>query len=469
MEILTAEQIKETDAFAIQSGLKETDLIENAGFAAACRIVENFDKAPVCVLCGTGNNGADGFACARILKEFGWNVTVLLYGSYKKMRPAALEKYAAFEGDVYPFDLQRVQKDVQKESLFVDALFGTGFSKNLPDEIQEAFEFLNKSETACIALDIPSGVNADTGTLCPVCLKCTLTITFCRFKPAAFLYPAKEFFGKTVLHDAGIPNQAVQNSAPFIETIDETTVRPAAPSWTDHKYTRGAVLIVGGEMTGAARLAALSALNAGAGLVKIVCPKNTFSIYGQNPAFVTQTCDDETSLSNAMNDKKIKSIAVGMGLGNGSFSQKAVDCALKSGKPCVFDADALTFLKGKNLNGNAVLTPHAGEFATLCPDIRETSKVNRALTAAKRFNAVFILKGADSVVASPEKAAVNTNAPFSLATAGSGDVLAGITAACLANGLSPYDAAKAAVCIHSNAAAKVIGNISALTLIENIS
>ena len=104
MEILTAEQIKETDAFAIQSGLKETDLIENAGFAAACRIVENFDKAPVCVLCGTGNNGADGFACARILKEFGWNVTVLLYGSYKKMRPAALEKYAVYDAECILWD-----------------------------------------------------------------------------------------------------------------------------------------------------------------------------------------------------------------------------------------------------------------------------------------------------------------------------------------------------------------------------
>lgn len=450
MEILTAAQIKTVDEIAVQSGLNEADLIENAGFSAACVIADHFEKRPVCVLCGAGNNGADGFVCARILQNFGRHVHVLFFGDRTKMRPAAASKYAAFTGDVFDFSFKRVQKAAAKSCLFVDALFGTGFSRDLPDEIAETFRFLNENNAVCAALDIPSGARADTGALSPVALKCAATITFCRCKPAAFLYPAKAFFGKLYLRGAGLPDSAVAQAKPYLETIDADTKLPAPPSFSDHKYTRGATLIIGGEMSGAGRLAALGAQKAGAGMVKIAAPSAFLPLYAQHPVFVTQACDDEKSLAAAVADKKVKSVALGMGLGSGPRAAFAVKAAVSCGKPVVFDADALRFLNGADLGGRAVLTPHAAEFSALFGDIHDESKINRARKAAERLNAVVVLKGADTVVADPSgKAAVNANAPFTLATAGSGDVLAGIAAAYLANGLPPYEAAKAAVFTHS--------------------
>lgn len=450
MEILTAAQIKKVDEIAVQSGLNEADLIENAGFAAACVIADYFEKRPVCVLCGAGNNGADGLVCARILQNFGWRVQVLLFGDKSKMRPAAASKLAAFTGDIFAFSFESAQKAAAKGSLFVDALFGTGFSRDLPDEIAETFRFLNEINAVCAALDMPSGARADTGALSPIALKCAATITFCRCKPAAFLYPAKAFFGELFLRGAGLPDSAVSQAKPYLETIDENTKLPAPPSFADHKYTRGATLIVGGRMSGAGRLAALGAQKAGAGMVKIAAPSASLPLYARHPAFVTQACDDEKSLAAAIADKKVKSVALGMGLGDDARAAFAVKAAASCGKPVVFDADALRFLKGADLKGQAVLTPHAAEFSALFGDIDEEGKINRARKAAERAGAVVVLKGADTVVADPSgKAAINTNAPFTLATAGSGDVLAGIAAAYLANGLPPYEAAKAAVFTHS--------------------
>lgn len=457
MEILTAAQMYAADKETIAKIMPENDLVENAGFAAACQIAKKYGKPPVLVACGAGNNGADGFVAARVLSNRGYSVKVAFAGQKDKMSSACRFAAERFDGIVTPLsaDCLRGFKGV-----VVDALFGIGLSRPIEGEPAAFIAALNASSLPVVSLDIPSGVFADTGAVSSAAVKADLTVTFCRPKPAHFLYPAKEYVGDLIVCPIGITDEIVANRHPRF--IVNPPFELPAPTPYDHKYSRGAVLVVGGQMTGAARLAAQAARRFGAGLVKVVCaPENALPYTLGDAGLVVSTEPLET----AVKDKKISAIAFGMGFGLTEQTKAALEAVAKSGKPFVADADALAYVKDIPLS-NAVITPHEGEFARLFPDLKG-DKLSRALTAAETLGCAVVLKGADTVIAAPDgRAAIDANTSFYLATAGSGDVLSGIIAALLAKRLPPFEASCAGVFLHSAAGINTGKNLIAEDLIK---
>lgn len=457
MEILTAAQMYAADKETIAKIMPENDLVENAGFAAACQIAKKYGKQPVLVACGAGNNGADGFVAARVLSRRGYSVKVAFAGSKDKMSPACRFAAERFDGIVLPLSPDCLHRF---KGVVVDALFGIGLSRPIEGEPAAFIAALNASSLPVVSLDIPSGVFADTGAVASAAVKADLTVTFCRPKPAHFLYPAKEYVGDLTVCLIGITDEIIANQHPRF--IVNPPFELPAPTPYDHKYSRGAVLVVGGQMTGAARLAAQAARRFGAGLVKVVCAPETALPYTLGDAGLVVSTEP---LETAVKDKKISAIAFGMGFGLTEQTKAALEAVAKSGKPFVADADALAYVKDIPLS-NAVITPHEGEFARLFPDLKG-DKLSRALTAAETLGCAVVLKGADTVIAAPDgRAAIDANTSFYLATAGSGDVLSGIIAALLAKRLPPFEAACAGVFLHSVAGIGAGENLIAEDLIK---
>ena len=457
MEILTAAQMYVADKETIAKIMPENDLVEKAGFAAACQIAKRYGKQPILVACGAGNNGADGFVAARVLSRRGYSVKVAFAGSKDKMSPACRFAAERFDGIVLPLSPDCLHRF---KGVVVDALFGIGLSRPIQGEIADFITALNASSLPVVSLDIPSGVFADTGAVSPAAVKSDLTVTFCRPKPAHFLYPAKEYVGDLTVCPIGITDEIIANQHPRF--IVNPPFELPAPTPYDHKYSRGAVLVVGGQMTGAARLAAQAARRFGAGLVKVVCAPETALPYTLGDAGLVVSIEP---LETAVKDKKMSAIAFGMGFGLTEQTKAALEAVAKSGKPFVADADALAYVKDIPLS-NAVITPHEGEFARLFPDLKG-DKLSRALTAAETLGCAVVLKGADTVIAAPDgRAAIDANTSFYLATAGSGDVLSGIIAALLAKRLPPFEAACAGVFLHSAAGINTGKNLIAEDLIK---
>ncbi len=445
------------DKETIAKIMPENDLVENAGFAAACQIAKKYGKQPVLVACGAGNNGADGFVAARVLSRRGYSVKVAFAGSKDKMSPACRFAAERFDGIVLPLSPDCLHRF---KGVVVDALFGIGLSRPIQGEIADFITALNASSLPVVSLDIPSGVFADTGAVSPATVKSDLTVTFCRPKPAHFLYPAKEYVGDLTVYPIGITDEIIANQHPRF--IVNPPFELPAPTPYDHKYSRGAVLVAGGQMTGAARLAAQAARRFGAGLVKVVCAPETALPYTLGDAGLVVSIEP---LETAVKDKKMSAIAFGMGFGLTEQTKAALEAVAKSGKPFVADADALAYVKDIPLS-NAVITPHEGEFARLFPDLKG-DKLSRALTAAETLGCAVVLKGADTVIAAPDgRAAIDANTSFYLATAGSGDVLSGIIAALLAKHIPPFEAACAGVFLHSQAGIRAGANPIAEDLIK---
>ncbi len=438
--------------------MPENDLVENAGFAAACQIAKRYGKQPTLVVCGAGNNGADGFAAARVLSNRGFSVKVVFAGQKDKMSPACRFAAERFNGIVLPLSPDCLSRF---KGVVVDALYGIGLSRPIEGETAAFITALNAAALPVVSLDIPSGVFADTGAVSPATVKADLTVTFCRPKPAHFLYPAKEYVGDLTVCPIGITDETVANQHPRF--IVNPPFKLPAPTPYDHKYSRGAVLVAGGQMTGAARLTAQAARRFGAGLVKIVCsPENALPYTVGDAGLVVST----EPLEAAVRDKKISAIAFGMGFGLTERTKAALETVAKSGKPFVADADALAYIKDVAPLTNAVITPHEGEFTRLFPDLKG-DKLSRALIAAETLKCVVVLKGADTVIAAPDgRAAIDANTSFYLATAGSGDVLSGIIAALLAKRLPPFEAACAGVFLHSTAGIDAGENLIAEDLIR---
>lgn len=468
MEILTTAQMYGADKETHAKIMPEIQLMENAGFAAACQIARNYTKRPVTVLCGVGNNGGDGFVVARILHDWGWPVEVALTGDEKKLSPAAAINARKFKGIIRPPSFKRLKKMEKSGGLFIDAVFGVGLTRPIENDIADFFNALNETSLPCVALDIPSGVQADTGAVLGTAPFCDMTVTFCRPKIGHFLYPGKERAGKLLVCPIGIPDETVAHQAPrFHENTPELFHVPE-PTPYDHKYSRGAVLVCAGEMAGAARLAAATARRAGAGWVAVCCdPAAVQSFAACDPGLVIQTAGSTEELEKQIGNPKITAVVIGMGALKPERTKALLHATAESKKPFVADAGALPFIKGikKDLS-RAVITPHAGEFRRLFPDLEEQDKLTQALNAAAALNCTVVLKGADTVIAAPDgRAAINGAASFGLATAGSGDVLDGIIGAILAKGLAPFEAACAAVWLHSRAAEAAGENLIAEDLI----
>jgi ADP-dependent NAD(P)H-hydrate dehydratase / NAD(P)H-hydrate epimerase len=471
-EILSIAQMRSADAAAMAFGIIGIELMENAGAAVAEAITARFVPVPVTVMCGPGNNGGDGFVVARRLARAGWPVRVALLGRQERLRGDAATAAKAWSGDTVTLE----PGILHGAGLVVDALFGAGLTRPLEGVAGATIEAVKQTSLPVVAVDIPSGVDGDTGAILGVAAAARLTVTFHRVKPGHLLLPGREYLGELVISDIGIPDHATEQLGVRSWANWPKLWRAVLPHRTasSHKYRHGHALVLGGgpASSGAARMAARAALRAGAGLVTVLCPEVALAIYAaQLTAIMIAPYADQPGFVRHLEDPRRNAILLGPGGGVGEDLRQWVIAALVRDKACVLDADALTSFAGQPsalfaaIKGPCLLTPHEGEFKRLFG--HEGDKLTRARNAAAESGAVVLLKGPDTVVAAPDgRAVVQPEAPASLATAGTGDVLAGIALGLLAQGMPVFEAAAAAVWLHAEAARWLGAGMIAEDLIE---
>ena len=463
--LLTTAEMARADTLTIERGTPGLALMENAGRAVAESVAARFVKGPVSVLCAPGNNGGDGFVAARLLAERGWPVSLFLMGGRERLTGDAAEAASRWPGPVHPLTADAGRG----ASLIVDAIFGAGLSKDVAGVAADLIARTSRDGTPVVAVDVPSGIDGNTGAVRGAAFEAVLTVTFFRPKPGHFLLPGRLHCGETQVADIGIALSVLPELAPLTFANEPPLWAPAfpRPRLDSHKYTRGHAVVVSGGAThtGAARLAARGALRAGAGLVTVISPPSAVMVNAAHlTSIMLQSFAGADALTAILEDKRKNALLIGPGAGVGSVTRENVLAALLSGAAMVLDADALTsfaeiprdlFIAIKGyFAGPVVMTPHEGEFARLFPKIvaEGGSKLDRARRAAAEAGSVIVLKGADTVIASPDgQAAIARNGGPELATAGSGDVLAGIVLALLAQGMPPFEAACAGVWLHGEA------------------
>ncbi len=465
--LLSVAETRRADAAAAARGVPGERLMEAAGAAVAREIRARWPPRPTAVLCGPGNNGGDGFVVARLLAEAGWPVSVALLGERERLRGDARIHARRWTGPAAPLR----PAVLEGAGLVVDAIFGAGLARALDGEARSVVEALGRSGAApCVAVDVPSGVHGDSGAVLGAAPQARLTVTFFRRKPGHLLLPGRALAGEVVVADIGIPAAALDDVAPatFENRPGLWRSRLRRPRAADHKYSRGHAVIAGGaRMTGAARLAARAAMRAGAGLTTVAAPPEALPIYAADMAcLLTAPVSTAQEFAALLTDERRNAVLIGPGCGVGRATRDMALAALDLDKATALDADALTAFADAPgdlfaaLDGRrCLLTPHEGEFRRLFGADDGASaggKLDRARAAAARSGAAVLLKGADTVIAAPDgRAAINANAPPELATAGSGDVLAGIALGLLAQGLAPFDAGCAAAWLHGEAAARI--------------
>lgn len=464
LELLTAEEMGRADRLAIEGGVPGATLMENAGRAVADEVVRRFpDQEAVVVLCGPGNNGGDGFVAARHLKERGYKVRLGFDGD-----EAHLPEDAAFMAKRFAGAHEPLRSEVLAGAdVVVDALFGAGLARPIEGKLAAFVESLNASGLPVVAVDVPSGVDGTTGEVRGVAVRAAATVTFFRLKPGHLLLPGRIHCGEVSLVDIGIPESVLAAIRPKTFANEPALWRAAFPWPQDegHKYARGHAVVVSGPVysTGAARLAARGALRVGAGLVTLASPRDALQVNAaQLTAIMVREADDARGLKSLLADQRKNAVLIGPGVGAGERTREMVLAALGSNAAVVLDADALTTFAGDpsalfaaiaSRDAPVVLTPHDGEFARLFGDVASLPKLERARKAASRSGAIVALKGADTVVAAPDGAAwINATTSPWLATAGTGDVLAGMILGLLAQGMPGFEAANAAVWLHGAAA-----------------
>ncbi|VBB69498.1 NAD(P)HX epimerase / NAD(P)HX dehydratase [invertebrate metagenome] len=457
--VLTVAEMSQADKAATTMGIPGLRLMEAAGFAIAKAVCRRH-KQPVAILCGPGNNGGDGFVAARWLARAGWVVHLSLLGRRESLRGDAAAAAALWRGAVAPLSINSLCGC----TLVIDALFGAGLARPLEGAARAVVKTINHRKLPVVAVDIPSGLHGDTGKALGDCaLQADVTVTFFRPKPAHLLLPGRSLCGTLVVADIGIPNAVLDSIGPqiFINGPHLWPLPRSTPS--DHKYQRGHVIAVGGAvMTGAVRLATRAARRVGVGLLTIAAPQAALSLYAMDaPGVIVVPCDRADNLATLLADARRNAVLIGPGAGRSAETRAAVTTVLDSTRPCVLDADALTSFSDNpaalfaGLHASCVLTPHDGEYTALFGE-QACSRLERARIAARLTGAVVLLKGSDTVIAAPNGLAViNTNAPPMLATAGAGDVLAGLIVGLLAQGMDPFAAACAAAWLHGAAAARV--------------
>jgi len=460
-ELLTVAEMYAADAAALTAGISGERLMEAAGRGVADAIRRRWAPRPVAVLCGPGNNGGDGFVVARLLKAAGWPVRLALLGDRDRLTGDAACAAARWPGVAVPLDAAVLDGC----GLVVDALFGAGLARPVEGVAAAVLHAVTERGIPCVAVDVPSGVHGDTGAVLGTAVAAALTVTFFRRKPGHLLLPGRPLCGETVVVDIGTPAHVLDEIRPsHFENLPALWLdRFPWPRPEGHKYSRGHAVVVGGaEITGAARLAAAGAMRIGAGLVTVAMPPAAFSIYAMAlPGVLHAPIRNLREFVDLIADKRKNAILLGPGNGVGRVTRDRVLAALGADKAVVLDADAITAcadaperLFDACRGRTVVMTPHDGEFARLFGRTSAAGgKVERASAAALASHATILLKGGDTVVAAPDgRVAITANAPPTLATAGSGDVLAGMTVALLAQGMPAFDAAAAAAWMHGEAA-----------------
>ena len=486
-ELLTAEEMGRADALAIAAGVPGLSLMEAAGRAVALEAIDRVGRkgAAIAVACGPGNNGGDGFVAARLLREQGHRVRVGLLGPRERLTGDAADVAERWGADVESL----TSAILAGTDVIVDALFGAGLSRPLDGVAAEVVAAINASGKPVLAVDVPSGLDGTTGCADGPVVQATRTATFFRMKPGHLLLPGRLLCGEVRLADIGIPARVLEEVAPRTSANRPSLWQPAytAPSLDAHKYTRGHAVVVSGpvESTGAARLGARGALRIGAGLVTLVGSGAATAINATHcTAVMVRAIPSDGSLTEFLSDQRRNAVLVGPGAGVAAATAASVITVLGSSAAAVLDADALTSfvldatdapVKASGLGfvvrsadpdpvkeglfeairareSPVVLTPHEGEFKRLFGELAG-SKLERARQAAAVSGAVVVLKGPDTVIAAPDgRAAINDNAPPWLATAGSGDVLAGFVTGLLAQRMPAFEAACAAVWLHGECA-----------------
>jgi NAD(P)H-hydrate epimerase len=446
------------DRAAIAAGHRGPWLMENAGRAVTRAITARLPPQPTLILCGPGNNGGDGFVVARRLAEAGWPVRVAALVGPDRLKGDAAWAASSWKGPVEPVAVE----GLDGAELVVDALFGAGLDRPLTDQALAVVEHLLQGSRPVVAVDVPSGVHGGTGAILGAAPRACCTVTFCRLKPGHLLLPGRLHMGEVVLADIGVPDGIVRAQ-------DEHLRVNAPPLWrahlrhrtpADHKYSFGHAVVVGGPAiaTGAARLAARAALRTGAGLVSVAAePEAALAYAAHLTAVMVKEAAGSDGLTHLLSDRRLNAVLIGPGIGVGEATRAKVRAVLAEPRAVVLDADAITsFAQARGelldaLHQHCVLTPHEGEFRRLFPG--KGDRLGRVLRAAAEAGAVVLLKGNDTIVAAADgRACIMPEAPPELATAGSGDTLAGIILGLLAQGMPAYEAAASGAWLHAQAA-----------------
>src|SRR5476651_88832 len=467
MEVLTTAEMERADQLTISAGTPGFSLMLSAGQAVAEAAMELVEAGPILVVAGRGNNGGDGFVAAAELAARGREVSVILLCERDSLQGDAASAARGWKHPVLPFNPQAIGKP----ALIIDALFGAGLNRPVKGYPHEMIEAVNANGAPVLSVDLPSGVNGTTGAVMGVAVHATETVTFFRRKPGHLLLPGRVHCGRVRLVDIGIDAEVLDEIHP--KTFENI---PAlwggsfpVPRIDGHKYARGHAIVVSGELaaTGAARLSARGALRAGAGLVTLASPRDALAINASAlTAVMIRAIDTKAEFDDLLADKRLNACVIGPGAGVGERTREFVQAALSAKRAVVLDADALTsfadapdhLFEAIKTSGDSqvVLTPHEGEFPRLFSDMSNKhpfrSKLERVRAAAERSGAVVLLKGPDTVVASPDgRAAIAANAPPWLATAGAGDVLAGMIGGFLAQGVPAFEAACMGTWMHGDA------------------
>lgn len=459
-ELLTPTQMKEADRLAVDLGVSSLELMENAGQAVAYEVTHRFPNQPVLVLCGPGNNGGDGFVVARLLEERGWPVRVGLYGAKD-----ALTGDAAVVSRMWSGPVEQAHPEMcQGFGIIVDALLGAGLSRDVEGELALLIDRINDSGAQVVSVDIPSGVDGESGSVRGAAVRAGLTVTFFRLKPGHLLAPGAHLCGEVLLADIGIPDSVLTGMDIKLFENDPHLWNLPVRQYGGHKYDAGHCVVVSGDEfhTGAARLAAYGAARIGAGLTTIAGSAAALRIHGAHvTAIMLAETVDAAALAGLLGDRRKNAVVLGPGMGGGTATRAKVLAALESEAGIVLDADAITSFAGDpgtlfdaiaRREGAVVLTPHEGEFRRLFGGV-DGCKPDRARQAAARSGAVVLYKGADTVISAPDgRTFINRTGTPHLATAGTGDVLCGIIAGLMAQGMKAIDAACAAAYIHGRAA-----------------
>jgi hydroxyethylthiazole kinase-like uncharacterized protein yjeF len=474
IELLTNSEMAEADRLTIAGGTPGFELMRRAGAAVAEAVMAQASAAAeVAVVAGTGNNGGDGFVAARVLRDCGYRVRMLLVGDAGKLKGDAAKAYAVWSEAHETASPERLAG----ADILVDALFGAGLDRPVEGRARDMIDAINAAGVPIVAVDLPSGINGSTGEVCGVAVIAPTTVTFFRRKVGHALLPGRLHCGNVRVADIGIAGDVLARirTQAFANAPALWRSRFPVPGANGHKYSRGHAVVVSGSasFTGAARLAARGALRAGAGLVTIASPRDALAINATaSLAVMVRAVDGAREFAAFLGDRRLNAVAIGPGCGVGSQTRDQVLVALAQGEgnaAVVLDADALTSFADEpgalfaaikaRRHVAAILTPHSGEFGRLFrmfEDIAKVhSKLEQARRAAARSGAVVVLKGPDTVIAAPDgRAAINENAPPWLATAGSGDVLTGFATGLLAQGMPGFEAACAAVWLHGAAASE---------------
>jgi ADP-dependent NAD(P)H-hydrate dehydratase / NAD(P)H-hydrate epimerase len=515
-DLLTNSEMAEADRLTVAGGTPGSALMEQAGAAVAreaARLVPRHGRVAVC--CGPGNNGGDGFVAARILAAQEFTIALGLLGARDLLRGDAALAAKSWTGKILAVE----ELDLDAADLVIDALFGAGLARDLDGPakalVLQLNEWKKRTKKPILSVDVPSGIDGSSGQIRGAAINAARTVTFFRRKPGHLLLPGRIHCGGTVIADIGIGDHVLAAISPktFANCPAIWQRSFPVPRVDGHKYSRGhAVILSGGPAhTGAARLAARGALRAGAGLVTVATPGAALCVHAAAlTAIMTRVCDDPDGLASLLADRRKNALVMGPGLGVGEKTRALVRAALNADgasgalpRAVVLDADALTSFADdafglaqmiRRQGSGVVLTPHDGEFARLFGHAGQTdrsqwfgldmleqvllshfdglhskSKLDRARAAAALSGAMVVLKGPDTVVADPEGlATIAEDLPPWLATAGSGDVLAGIAGGLLAQSMPLFEAASAAVWLHGAAARHFGPGLIAEDIPENL-